>query len=69
MIINNLSDIGKLIARVRHEQDLSGKALADKLETNQPFISRIEGDKTNITLSTLMKIARACGKRLYISIR
>lgn len=69
MVINTLEDIGKILKRLRQEADLSGHALAEKSGIEQPHISKIERGKVNVTLLTLIKIAHAFGKRIYISIR
>lgn len=68
MIINTLEDIGKLLKRLRQQEDLSGPALAERSGIQQPTISKMERGKVNVTLLTLIKIAHAFGKRINISI-
>lgn len=68
MIINTPEELGKMLKRLRQEADLSGQTLAEKSGIEQPHISKIERGKVNVTLSTLIKIAHAFGKRINISI-
>lgn len=68
MIIDTPEEIGKLLKRLRQEADLSGAALAELSGIEQPHISKIERGKVNVTLSTLIKIAHALGKRININI-
>ncbi len=57
------------IARLREQKGWSQNELAHMVGTTQQTISRIEDPRNNsITLNTLVKIARALGKRLQIKI-
>ena len=69
MLIKNSDDIGELVRKARQAGKLSGPALGDKAGTGQAMVSRIEHGRANVTISTLIRIARALGKKLYISIK
>lgn len=69
MLIKSMADIGRLIKRLRQKTDISGTHLAEKAKTGQAVVSRIEHGKSNLTISTLIRIAGALGKKLYINIR
>ena len=69
MIIDSLKDIGKLVAELRRNENISGEKFAEKMASTQPFVSRLERGKINVTINMLIRIARACGKRIYISIK
>jgi predicted transcriptional regulator len=60
--------IGQII-RVRNEQHLSQKDLADKIGIKQSNISRLESGNYNPTLEFLKKIAGGLGKELHIEFR
>jgi ribosome-binding protein aMBF1 (putative translation factor) len=51
------------IAEEREKAGISQKELANKLNTSQSVISRIENGKQNISLDMLQKIAGALGKK------
>lgn len=55
------------IARLRQEQGLSQKDLAERLHTSQQMISRLEHPHNNsFSLKTLLKIAQAFHKTLSV---
>lgn len=62
-----LYDIKREIIRLRIEQGLSQKELADKINTKQSAISRLESGEYNPSLEFLSKVANALGKELQIS--
>lgn len=53
-------------ARVRAK--LSQKELAERLNTTQSVISRMESGRANISLAKLQQYAEACGGKLEIKI-
>lgn len=57
-----------LIAGLRSDAGLTQAALADRLQTHQPVISRWESGADEPRLSTLQRIARACGHTVVISV-
>jgi ribosome-binding protein aMBF1 (putative translation factor) len=57
--------IAQLIEQ-RNNQGLTQAKLAEKLETTQSVIARIENGKQNITVETLENIASALGCRVKI---
>lgn len=62
-----LYDIKHEIIRLRLEQGLSQKELADKINTKQSAISRLESGEYNPSIELLTKVANALGKELQIS--
>lgn len=56
--------IGELIARIRNQRGLTQKELADKLNTSQSAINRIEAGKQNVTLEMLARISDVLNKEL-----
>lgn len=60
-------DIKREIIRLRIEQGLSQKELADRINTKQSAISRLESGNYNPSLEFLTKVASALGKELHIS--
>jgi plasmid maintenance system antidote protein VapI len=48
---------------------MSITALAKKADADPAVISRMEHGKSNITMVTLIRIVKALGKRLHISIK
>lgn len=60
--------IGVMLKEARLEADLTQEELAAILGTKKTAISRIENHAGDIKLSTLTRTARACGKRLIVSL-
>lgn len=56
------------IAEMRKNSHLNQKVLAERMGVSQQVISRIEtGDNDNLTIDTLMKLAKALGHKVKIS--
>ena len=56
------------IAEMRKKSHLNQKTLADRLGVSQQVVSRIEtGENENMTIDTLMRLARALGHKVKIS--
>ena len=55
------------ILEMRHKAKLTQKQLAKKMKVSQSLISRIEQGAQNLSLTTLHRLARACGKELKIN--
>lgn len=51
--------IGQKIKHLREKRGLSQQELADKLETDRQYISKIENGKINMSLDYLDKIIKA----------
>ena len=52
----------------RKAAGLTQKELAEKIGTKQTYIAQLERGRRNITLATIEKYARACGKRIAITL-
>ena len=61
--------IGLLLKKAREEKSLTQDQLADLVDKNSTYISRIEKDGSNITLKTLFDIVeKGLGGKVTISI-
>lgn len=61
-------EITRELIRLRIENGLTQKDLADLIGTKQSAISRLENGSYNPSIGFLNKIAHAVGKELHISI-
>jgi len=57
------------IIEKRLKKGLTQKQLAEKIDTKQSAISRLEGGRFNPTLSLLNKIAKALDANIHVCIR
>ena len=53
--------LGQNLKRIRTEKDISQGDIARELDVSRGYISTIENGKTNPTLSTIARIAKALG--------
>jgi len=53
--------LGSNLKQIRIEKKISQGDIARELEVSRSFVSNIENGKTNPTLSTISKIAKAVG--------
>jgi len=53
--------LGDNLKRIRTEKDISQGDIARALEVDKSFVSNIENGKTNPTLATIAKLAKAIG--------
>jgi len=59
--MNESEKLGKNLKRIRTSKNISQGEIGRRLEVDKSFISNIENGKTNPTLSTIAKIAKAVG--------
>jgi len=59
--MNEAERLGKNLKRIRQAKDISQGEISRILEVDKGFISNIEAGKTNPTLTTITKIAKAVG--------
>ncbi|MFA6392720.1 MAG: helix-turn-helix transcriptional regulator [Candidatus Paceibacterota bacterium] len=59
--MNESEKLGKNLKRIRTIKNISQGEIGRRLEVDKSFISNIENGKTNPTLSTIAKIAKAVG--------
>ena len=60
--------LAQRIAEIRQGRRMRQADLAKKMHVSQQFISQIEtGQETNLTLDTLMKLAKSLGRGIKIS--
>lgn len=61
-------DLAQKISELREEKHLRQVDLAKKLGVSQQFISQIEtGEEKNLTIETIIKIAKSLGRGVSIS--
>ena len=60
-IMNESEKLGENLKRIRTAKGISQGQIGRILEVDKSFISNIENGKTNPTLSTIAKIAKAVG--------
>lgn len=58
---NESEKLGSNLKRIRTQKGISQGDIGRKLKVSRGFISTIENGKTNPTLSTIAKIAKAIG--------
>ena len=68
-VLRREADVGPLIRTAREEAGLTQAALAARLRTTQSVVSRWERGGDVPRLSTLVRVLRACGQSLILSIR
>ena len=59
--MNESEKLGKNLKRIRTAKGISQGEISRILEIDKSFISNIEAGKTNPTLATIAKIAKAIG--------
>jgi transcriptional regulator with XRE-family HTH domain len=59
--MNESEKLGENLKRIRTDKGISQGQIGRILEVDKSFISNIENGKTNPTLSTIAKIAKAVG--------
>ena len=61
--------LGYQIYQARIEKKLTQRKLAEKLNTTQSVIARIENGEQNLTTDTLSEIANALGRKIEIQLK
>lgn len=59
--MNEAEQLGKNLKRIREEKGISQGEISRRLDVDKGFVSNIENGKTNPTLATIAKIAKAVG--------
>jgi len=62
---NESAKLGLNLKRIRTKKSISQGDIARTLEVSRGFISTIENGKTNPTLATIAKLAKAVGVSVY----
>ena len=62
-------EIARAVIRARIERGLTQKQLADKLNTKQSVISRVESANTTPSLSLLKRLAQALNTSLQVQFK
>lgn len=61
-------DLVIALYEARRAAGLTQKELAERLGTKQTYVAALEKGRKNITFSTLARYARACGKRVAVTL-
>ena len=61
IMANEAQKLGKNLKRIRKEKGISQGDIVRSLGIDRAFISNIENGKTNPTLATIAKLAKAVG--------
>ena len=59
--------LGSMIKALREDSGITQQELADKIGSKKSTISRMENHAEDVRLSTLQKVAAACGKNVSIT--
>ena len=59
--------VARELIKIRLDAGLTQEALAQQMGTTSSAISRLESGHVSTSISTLMKVANACGRQLHIS--
>lgn len=62
-----LRDLGKRIGELRRERGLTQETAAERLGMLAPNYARIEQGRQNVTIDTLVRIARMLGEDMTIA--
>ena len=60
--------ISAFLKKMRDESGITQQELADRLGTKKSTISRMENHAEDVRLSTILRIAVACGMRIRITV-
>jgi transcriptional regulator with XRE-family HTH domain len=61
-------DIARALIAARVEADLTQAEVAERMETSQSFVARLEGGSVKPTIKSLQRYAAATGTRLKIEL-
>lgn len=61
-------DFAKELNKIRNKTNVNGKALAQRLGTSAAYISRVLRGDTNLTIESMVKLARASGAKVEIKL-
>lgn len=68
--MNDSTKLGKLLRTTRLSQGLTQKQLAAKAGTNRTYVSRVERDAVDASISTLRKIVETgLGGKLELAVK
>lgn len=60
--------VAKALYDARHEANLTQAEVAEKMKVSRPVVARLERGRGNLTLDTISRYARACGKKIAITL-
>lgn len=68
VVVRDAKAVGELIRRARADAGLTQAALAERIGTKQPVVSRWERAREEPRVSTLVRVMRACGLSLTFTV-
>ena len=60
--------VTKALYDARHEANLTQAEVAEKMNVSRPIVARLEKGRGNLTIDTISRYARACGKKIAITL-
>ena len=61
-------DVGAQIVTIRRDQGVTQEALAEKLGVSTQWLSRVENGHENVTVETMVKVAKALKSSVTITL-
>ena len=66
--IEERMQVAKTLYDARHAANLTQAEVAEKMNVSRPIVARLERGRGNLTLDTISRYARACGKKIAITL-
>ena len=60
--------VAKALYDARHQAKLTQAEVAEKMKVSRPVVARLERGRGNLTLDTISRYARACGKKVAVTL-
>ena len=60
--------VAKALYDARQDAKLTQAQVAEKMKVSRPVVARLERGRGNLTLDTISRYARACGKKIAITL-
>lgn len=66
--IRKRMQVAKALYDARCEANMTQAEVAEKMNVSRPIVARLERGRGNLTLDTISRYARACGKEIAITL-
>ncbi len=60
--------VAKALYDARHQAKLTQAEVAEKMKVSRPVVARLERGRGNLTLDMISRYARACGKKVAVTL-
>lgn len=67
--VTSASQLAEEVRRIRKEKGISGEKLGQYADLSRYAVLNFENQKSDIKLSTLLKILRLCNIEIYIKVK